>query len=71
MIFNNNFDMIRNHLYNVGTISLREASNDYGMSGGHLTKVISVLRKEGMTISGQWRNHPVTGRRYMRYYLAA
>lgn len=70
MVFNNNFDMIANHLRTIGTISLREASNDYGMSGGHLTKVISVLRKNGMPITGLWRYHPITGRRYMRYYAA-
>lgn len=69
MIFESNFAMIAAHLVNTGTISIREAMNDYNMSGGHLTKVISVLRHDGFDIDDEWRNHPITNRRYKRYFV--
>lgn len=57
------------HITTTGSISIREAMDDYGMSGGCLTKVISDLKKEGYTISRTFRKHPVTGQRYARYSM--
>ncbi|WP_425540717.1 helix-turn-helix domain-containing protein [Rhodoblastus acidophilus] len=57
------------HMNRTGSISIREAMDDYGMSGGSLTKYISELRKNGYGIKTKWKNHPITGRRYARYEL--
>jgi hypothetical protein len=57
------------HLHKVHTISVREAMDDYAMSGGHLTKIVSVLRQHGHPIKRHFRQHPITGKRYARYYL--
>jgi hypothetical protein len=57
------------HLQRVGSISIREAMDDYGMSGGSLTKYISVLKTEGHTIHKEVRQHPISGRKYARYHL--
>lgn len=61
---------ILNHLRKTGTISIREAMDDYSLSGGHLTKIISRLRNdEGYTITRKMLAHPVTNSRYARYYM--
>lgn len=60
---------ILNHLNKVGSISIREAMDDYGMSGGSLTKYVSNLRKAGHNIHRETRKHPITGRKYARYHL--
>lgn len=57
------------HMQSVGSISIREAMDDYGMSGGSLTKYISVLKAEGHNIHKEVRKHPITGRKYARYHL--
>lgn len=56
------------HLKKVKTISVREGMDDYGLSGGHLTKIISNMRKDGHRVWKAMRVHPVTGRRYARYF---
>jgi hypothetical protein len=61
-------DIVLNHLSTTGSISIREAMDDYGMSGGALTKYISILRRDyDLNIITQWKSHPVTGARYARY----
>lgn len=57
------------HMRKVGSISIREAMDDYGMSGGSLTKYISMLRSAGHAIHKEVRKHPITGRKYARYHL--
>ena len=49
-------------------LSIREAMDDYSMSGGSLTKCISILKREGNDIVKVWKIHPLTGKRYARYY---
>lgn len=63
--------VVLNHLRKTNSISIREAMDDYNISGGHLTKIISRLKKEGIKVDRQFCKHPVTGRRYARYALAA
>lgn len=58
--------MIRNG----GTMSIREANSEFGMSGGSVTKTISVMRRNGMNIVKEWRSNPLTGRKYARYNIA-
>ena len=52
------------------SISIGEAFINWQLSGGHLTKIMSNLRKDGYNIVSQWRKNSVTGRRYKRYSLA-
>lgn len=59
--------IIMKHLSLTGTISIREAMDDYNMSGGALTKYISELNREGREIAKVWYTHPITGQRYARY----
>lgn len=53
------------HLSNTGTITQREAMLDYSVQS--LTRRITELRDAGYTVDGQWRHHPLTNQRYMRY----
>lgn len=63
-------DKIMNHLRRTGSISIREAMDDYQISGGALTKYISVLRHDyEWSIHREFRKHPITGDRYARYSL--
>ena len=61
--------VVKKHLDITGTISIREAMDDYGMSGGSLTKYISILRRQNVDIERVFLKHPITGKRYARYYL--
>ncbi len=65
-----NADLILNHIRTAGSLSIREAMSDYGMSGGSVTGTITKLRDEGYPIVTEMRRHPLTGRRYARYTLA-
>lgn len=68
-VVNSNQAKIINHLTKTGSISMREAMDDYGMAGNVLSKVISNLRKEGKNIITDMKKHPLTGRKYARYKL--
>lgn len=58
------------HLKKTGSISHREAMDDYQMSGGALTKYISILRHDhNMPIVSKRKRHPITGQEYTRYML--
>ena len=50
-------------------LSIGEAFINYQLSGGHITKIISNLRKEGHKIETKRQINPVTGRRFARYIL--
>lgn len=65
-----NINTVLNHLNTVGTISIREAMDEYSLSGGALTKAISVLKREQkLPIVRTMKRNPITGRRYARYHL--
>jgi predicted ArsR family transcriptional regulator len=51
------------------SLSIGEAFINWQLSGGHITKIISNLRKDGVNIVSQWRKNTVTGRKYKRYSL--
>ena len=52
-------------------LSIGEAFINWQLSGGHITKLISNLRKQGHEIDKAWRHNPVTKRRYAYYTLKA
>ena len=63
-------DLVLRHMYKTGSISVREAMADYGMSGGHLTKIISQLRNDRqIDIVREMKMHPLTQTKYARYFL--
>jgi hypothetical protein len=63
-----NIEIILNHIDKAGSISIRDAMADYGMSGGSLTKYISILNRQQERIVKVWNKHPITGKRFARYY---
>ena len=63
-----NLDIVAAHIEKTGSISIREAMADYGLSGGSLTKYVSMLRRSGNKIEKVWKIHPITNRRFARYY---
>lgn len=65
-----NIEIILNHIDKAGSISIRDAMADYGMSGGSLTKYISILNRQQQRIVKVWNVHPITGKRFARYYKA-
>ena len=50
-------------------LSIGEAFINYQLSCGHLTKLISNLRKQGHEIDTIRQKNPVTGRQFARYFL--
>ena len=58
---------IYEHLVSAGSISQREAMVEY--STGSLTKEITRLRRAGVPIDTVRKVHPITGKRYARYFL--
>lgn len=64
-----NAELILAHIRTAGSLSIREAMSDYGMSGGSVTGTITKLRDAGHNIVTEMRMHPITGRRYARYFL--
>jgi hypothetical protein len=57
------------HLRKAGSISQREAIMDHSIQS--LTRRITDLRIAGFNIQADWKEHPVTGQRYMRYTLGS
>jgi len=58
---------IYQHLVSTGSISQREAMVEYAT--GSLTKEITRLRNAGIEINTVRKVHPITGKRYARYFL--
>lgn len=56
------------HLNNTGTITQREALLDHSVQS--LTRRITEIRDAGFNVGGEWKVHPMTGQRYMRYSFA-
>jgi hypothetical protein len=63
----NQTQVLLKHLRKAGSISQREAIMDHSIQS--LTRRITDLRLSGYNISAEWKEHPVTGQRYMRYSL--
>jgi hypothetical protein len=61
-------DKILKHMRTAGSISVREAMNDYSIH--KLATRISELRSAGHSIEHKVQHHPVTGQKYYRYSLA-
>jgi DNA-binding MarR family transcriptional regulator len=61
---------VLDYLQTAGDASPRDASNDLGINSGSFTRRITELRDAGYKITDEWRRHPVTGRRYKRYFYA-
>lgn len=59
------------HMRRAGSISVREAMNDYGIAGGTLSRRIVDIKEAGFGITKERRRHPISGRMYTRYSLAA
>lgn len=59
---------ILTHLNNTGTITQREALLDHSVQS--LTRRITEIRDAGFNVGGEWKIHPVTEQRYMRYSFA-
>ena len=57
--------IVLDHLLTTKTITQREAIMDHSVQS--LTKRISELRQHGFDIGGDWKVHPTTRQRYMRY----
>lgn len=64
-------NIVLSHLKKTGSLSIREGMDDYGLSGGTVTKTMTNLRRAGHTIRTVMKKHPISGRRYARYYYAA
>lgn len=51
-------------------LSIGEAFINWQLSGGHISKLISNLRKrDDIKIKSQWRTNKITKRRYVRYMI--
>jgi hypothetical protein len=61
--------VVLTHLRNTGTITQREALMDHSVQS--LTRRITEIRDAGYKVIGNWKKHPLTGQRYMRYSLTA
>jgi hypothetical protein len=57
------------HMRRAGSISHREAMNDYGVTGGSLSRRIVDIEEAGFEIVRTRKTHPITGRPYTRYSL--
>lgn len=58
------------HMRRAGSISAREAMNDYGITSASLARRICDIEVEGFEINRSRRVHPITGLRYTRYSLS-
>jgi hypothetical protein len=58
---------VAHHLIDTGTITQREAIMDHSVQS--LTRRITELRDAGFAILADWKKHPITNQRYMRYSL--
>ena len=59
---------ILDYLQTKGDASPLEVTLDKGVNSGSFTRRISELREAGYPITDEYRQHPITGRRYKRYF---
>lgn len=62
---------IYQHMKRAGSISAREASNDYGITSASLARRICDIELAGFTVKRERRVHPISGTRYTRYSVAS
>jgi len=62
---------IYQHMRRAGSISAREAMEDYGITSATLARRICDISAEGFSVLRDNRVHPMTGKRYTRYSLTA
>lgn len=58
------------HIRRTGSISAREAMNDYGITSATLARRMCDIEEAGYTVVRERRVHPITGKRYTRYSLS-
>jgi Helix-turn-helix domain len=56
------------HINTAGSISQREAIMDHSIQS--LTRRVTEIRDAGFDVVGEWKVHPTTKQRYMRYRLS-
>ena len=66
-LYSDNHDAILNHMKACGSLSIRDALADYGLTGGHITKIMSDLRRRQEPIVKVWAKNAYTGKRYAVY----
>lgn len=58
------------HMKRAGSISARDAMDDYSMTSATLARRICDIEGEGFRIIRVRKSHPLSGLRYTRYELA-
>jgi hypothetical protein len=61
---------VLDYLQTKGNASPLDVMIDLGVNSGSFTRRVTELRDAGYTITDEVRKHPVTGRRYKRYFLS-
>lgn len=61
---------IYTHMRRAGSISARDAMDDYSITSATLAARICDLEKAGIPVNRIRKQHPITRRRYTRYELA-
>lgn len=59
------------HMVRAGDISAREAMADYGITSATLSRRVCDMEDAGFTIVRTKKTHPITGKLYTRYAVAA
>lgn len=62
---------ILRHLEKTGSITAREAMDDYNMSSATLARRINDLEEAGVSIQRVRKSHPIFGTKYTQYRIAA
>ena len=63
--------LVYKHMKKAGSISAREAMNDHGITSASLARRICDIEQEGWKVNRDRKKHPLTGKDYTRYSLAA
>ncbi len=63
--------LVYRHMDRAGSISARDAMDDYGITSATLARRICDIEAEGFKVYRDRRIHPITGKRYTRYALTA
>lgn len=59
------------HMTRTGSISARDAMDDYSMTSATLARRICDIEADGFAVRRVRKSHPINGLRYTRYELAA
>ena len=63
--------VVLQHMRRAGSLSAREAMDDYGITSATLARRVCDLEEAGFYVNRTRKVHPITHRRYTRYALAA